>query len=253
MRRLVSMVAGAGLAAGALLTAPPVAATECTVTTEVKPIPNVVITTTGRALVQVDVRVVQPCLQPGPYGYGYASLDVTAVNPGEDSTSAYMQRVSGDDRDGVWTGQLSFSRTSNVGRWYVNVTVTTSTGYYPYTVTQTRNVRVESFLVRRDTKVTELASPRPVQRGGDLRLTGHVARLSVGLKWLDWRQKTVRIYFRPAGSDTRRLVTKTSTNRDGRYRAVVTAHRTGRWFAKVAGTSEYTVKWSAGVRVRAVH
>jgi hypothetical protein len=246
------MVAGAGLAAGALLTAPAVGATECSVTTEVKPIPNVVITTTGRAVVQVDVRVVQPCLQPNPSGYGYTGLDVTAVNPGKDSTSAYMQRVSGDDRDGVWTGQLSFSRTSNVGRWYVNVTVTSNPGYYPYTPTQTRNVRVRSFLLRRDTKVTELAAPRPVRRGGALRLTGHVAQLSVGLKWLDWRQKTVKIYFRPAGSDTLRLVTKTSTNRTGRYHAVVAAQRTGRWFAKVAGTSEYTVKWTTGVRVRAV-
>ena len=252
MRRVLSLVVGVSMAATGLVEAPALAATECSVTTEVKHIPNVVLTTTGRAVVRVEVRVTQPCYAPDPFTYSYTNVVITAVNPGKDIVSPYMQRVSGTDRDGVWAGDLALTRTNNVGRWYVDATVTSHTGYYPGTDTQTRNVRVTSFLLRRDTKVSELATPRPVQRGGALRLTGHVARLSVGLKWLDWPQKTVKIYFQRAGSDRRHLVTKTATNRHGRYRAVVTANRTGRWFAQVAGTSEYTVKWSPGVRVRAV-
>jgi hypothetical protein len=83
-----------------------------------------------------------------------------------------------------------------------------------------------------------------------MRLSGHVTRLSVKLNFAAWRHKSVSIDFQRAGHTHRTLVSRTVTDRGGRFRVTVTPVRTARWFARVAGNAENTVRWSPAVRVR---
>jgi hypothetical protein len=202
-------------------------------------VPNVVLTATGRASVQISVRVQDACATP--YG-GVYSVDVTAVNPGRDVVGTSLYNSSGNANDSIWTGVLSFDRKSNVGTWSVDVTARSSNE-------QVTNVGVDTFRLRRNTLLSAHAKPDSVSRGSTIRVSGRLQRLTLGLDYVNWRHQDVRIYFQRAGRTARNWVGTARTGRDGRYHATFTAHRTGRWYAYFPGTTANTSKFSAGHRV----
>jgi hypothetical protein len=206
-----------------------------------------VITTTGRAIVQVSVHVTAPCF---PEGNGYMNVRLVAVNPGQDVESAYLDLTNGTNADGLWTGTMSFSRTTNVGLWSADVVISQTTYAPVYSTSEVRNVRQDSFWVRRDTHASATVAPRPASAGQVLQVRGHVARLTVGLKYVAWRHHDVKVYFRRAGHHARHLVTTVRTNNRGRFTARVPATHTGRWYVLVPGSTANAPRWTAGLRVR---
>jgi hypothetical protein len=200
-------------------------------------VPNVVLTATGRASVRITVRAQEACSYGGAY-----DIVVTAENPGKDVVSTRLTNTSGDYLNSTWTGILAFDRKSNVGTYSVDVTAQAYSG--PVT-----NVGVDTFRLRRNTLLSERARPGTVSRGGTIRLSGHLQRLTLGLDYVNWRHKDVRIYFQRAGRTTRTWVGTARTGRDGRFHTTVTAHHTGRWYAYFPGTTANTSRFSSGHRV----
>jgi hypothetical protein len=233
---LVAVLTATTLAAGGT----PASATTCDPVITGPDIPNVVLTTTGRAAVLVSVRVQQACVT-SPFD-GIYGVNLTAQNPGQDVASTYLSHTSGTQADGTWSGTLSFDKTNNVGTWSVDVSAQSSTG-------QTTNVAVDTFRLRRNTLLHSRVGPATVQRGGSVRVSGRLQRLTVGLHYVSWRHKEVRIYFQRAGRTARTLVGTAQTGRGGRFHTSVTALHTGRWYAYFTGSTTNTSKFSAGHRV----
>lgn len=241
MRKIVVGVATAGLVAvGVPLQS--AEATTCAAVFLEPRVPNVVIKKTGRASVFVSVTGYDNCSSNPAYPPGIWSVVVTAVNPGLDVVETYLDLTSGTPRSGTWTGALHFDRRNNVGRWQVNVRGEDSDQ-------QVVNLREDSFKLRRDTRLTVNASPEPAHQGSDIRVAGHLSRLKVNLKYADFRNRRIRIYFKPAGSQAKKLMGKTRTDRNGRFVKTFAAKRSGKWFAYFPGSLENTNRWSRPDRV----
>jgi hypothetical protein len=232
---IVTILATTGLTTGV----GPADATTCGYVLTGPSIPDVVMPATGSASVPVTVRVRDMCASP--LTGGVFSVSVQAAISGKDVTTAYLQKASGDTFDSTWSGVLTFDRTSDVGTWAVDVTAISG-----LIVT---NVGVDTFRLRRDTQVRADARPDPVRRDGSIRVSGRLQRLTLGLDYVNWRNKDVRIYFQRAGRTARNWVGMARTGADGRFHATFTAHHTGRWYAYFPGTTANTSKFSAGQRV----
>ena len=130
-----------------------------------------------------------------------------------------------------------------MGTWYVNLAGRDADQ-------QVVSLHEDSFKLRRNTKVSANATPEPVERGEEVRVAGHVRKLTLKLQYVDFRDAVVRIYFQRAGRTTKTFMGKTHTNRDGRFTKSFTAQRSGRWYAYFPGSIAHTNRWSAADLVR---
>lgn len=239
--RLV-LVTAAAITAG-LVGAPPASATACTPSIVSATASNAVITATGKAASRVTVRAADSCNnyyygQPGVWG-----VSITAYNPGRDVVTGSLNLAAGTSADGTWTGYLLFTSKDSIGTWYLDVTANDYDG-------QATSVREASMRLRRNTRVSLDARPEPVERGATLRVRGHVSKLTAKLVYADFGGAVVRVYFQRAGGSRKVLVTRTRTDRDGRYFVAVIARRPGRWYAYFPGNFANTSRWSRGDLVR---
>jgi hypothetical protein len=232
------------LAAGLVLplVAPlPAAATTCALVAIADPVGDAVITTTGRAALEVSVSGYDNCSSTAAPP-GIHAVSITAVNAGRDSVSTDLQLVSGTSRAGVWRGVLSFTTANALGTWTISVRGTDADQ-------QVNSAGERTFTLKRATRLRADAGPEPVTRGGHVTVAGKLRRLNEDLEYRPMRDRVVRVYFQREGSATKRLMGRTQTDRRGTFHATFEARRSGTWLVFFPGTPHYASRWSTGDRV----
>ncbi|MBT2511909.1 hypothetical protein J7I98_40435 [Streptomyces sp. ISL-98] len=135
---------------------------------------------------------------------------------------------------------IDLPRNTLAGPWNVNVQVTAKDGDYYGEVYGTHPVQRRSTL-------SANASPEPVTKGKTITVTGKLARANWDRYiYAGYTNQSVRLQFRPKGSDTYTTVKTVTTDGTGNLKTTVTAASDGYWRWNFAGTSTTPAVKAAG-------
>ncbi|PWI16203.1 hypothetical protein DI272_20060 [Streptomyces sp. Act143] len=101
--------------------------------------------------------------------------------------------------------------------------------------------------VKRRGTVSVDASPEPVSKGKAITVTGKLARANWDkYVYAGYTGQSVRLQFRPAGSDTYTTVKTVTSDSTGRLKTTVTASKDGYWRWNFAGTATTSAAKATG-------
>jgi len=175
------------------------------------------------------------------------------IPPDEEQGSASL--VSGTAQDGTWRATIFMDKRNSTGLWSTEVGVrdTAENGAFAghaydegYSVPP-----VDDFYVKRNTIIRGFNVAEPATRGSYIRMYGRLMRLDPGLGYVGYRNKTIHVFFRAAGTATWEARGTVSTGSRGYFSNSRTfrAWRDGAWRVQFNGTSNYLAETSRGDHV----
>ena len=151
-----------------------------------------------------------------------------------------LQLISGTPQQGTWGNTVSFTKNAKPGRYRLVVEGEDTDG-------NSIIVNGGGFSVKRNTRMPAWnASPEPVGKGARITTAGRLIRLDPERGYVGYRNKTVQISFRAAGSSQRTLVGTATTDARGQFRTSFRAARDGVWYATFPGTAYHDRQGSGG-------
>ncbi len=178
------------------------------------------------------------------FASGIASVDVEMDAAGTNGSTfnwvSDFTLTSGSIYDGTFVGYAYFDKYDATNLWYAHATVDDN----GYNSVDANNA--DTFRVRRNTSLTLNAGPEPIKRYTYLTIAGKAKYLDPYSGYLSYKNKEVRIYFKPAGSSTWTYKGSAWTNAYGNYSKRIKATRDGTWRTYHAGSVNYAAKYSAG-------
>lgn len=241
------------LAAVSVVTAPGVSADEPPeiVSVDARPEP-VGLYKAGSTQVTVDVHVTDDA--------AVASVQVSllaAPRPGDDDippdeAAASAVLASGTAQDGTWRATIFLNKRNATNLWSTEVGVRDSAengAFAGHVYDEIYSVPpVDDFYVKRNTIIQGFNVAEPATRGSYIRMYGRLMRLDPGLGYVGYRNKTIHVFFRAAGTATWESRGTVSTGSRGYFSNSRTfrARRDGAWRVQFNGTSNYLAETSRG-------
>ncbi|MEU7019879.1 hypothetical protein ABZ990_04375 [Streptomyces sp. NPDC046203] len=105
----------------------------------------------------------------------------------------------------------------------------------------------QTVYVKRNSRLSVKASPKPVAKGGTLTVTGKVTRANWETrKYVSYEGRKVSLQFKPAGATSYTSVKTVYANGKGDLKATVKASKTGTWRWMYGGNTTTGASTSAG-------
>ena len=170
-------------------------------------------------------------------GTGVSKVVMNDINPA--GKIKYTETAKPGETRGYGWGCVS---SDEYGKWTARVTAYDRSGHVLAR-------RSDWYMHRGNTQITSFnASPEPIRAGRTLTVAGRLLHVKFGSApgYGSYAGKTIRVYFKAAGSKTWKWMGSTTTGRDGRFRRHFTARHDGTWRAIFPGTSHYDGETSPG-------
>lgn len=165
------------------------------------------------------------------------------VPPDEAEASASL--VTGTAQNGTWRATIFLDKRNVTGKWSTEVGVRDSAengAFAGHVYDEGYSVPpVDDFYVKRNTMIADFNVAEPATRGSFIRMSGRLLRLDPDEGYVGYRNKTIHVFFRPAGTATwvRKGTVTTSSRGYFSNSRTFRARRDGAWRVQFNGTTNY--------------
>lgn len=162
----------------------------------------------------------------------------------EDATQEFeLERVSGTPQDGLWGVTVFSDNATTTGLW-AGLLVGVDAAGNESALDDTSPY--DEFMVKRNTMIRDFNVREPATKGSFLRMTGRLVRLEPGRGYVGYRNKTMHVLFKAAGTRTWVKVGEVRTSATGSFANTrrFRARKDGTWLVVFDGTSNYLAEAS---------